>query len=62
MQYPGITVCMYREEELQDQIEEMQAFPAKPRGDLIARYFYHYSTSNGLDWLDHSCSCRAGEY
>ena len=52
MQYPGITVCMYREEELQDQIEEMQAFPARPRDDLIARYFYHYSTSNGLD---HNC-------
>ena len=60
MQYPGITVCMYREEELQDQIEEMQAFPAKPRDDLIARYFYHYSTSDGLD---HNCkeSGRVGD-
>ena len=31
-----------------DEIEQMQKFPANPRGDLIARYIYHYTASNGF--------------
>ena len=42
-----------------DEIEQMQEFPANPRGDLIARYIYHYTESNGFVCTKNMvlCSC-----
>ena len=39
---------MYLTDEEQDRIEFIEEFPEAPRDDLIARYLYHFTTSNGL--------------
>ena len=48
MQYPALTVCKFNQARDEEEIAALQEFPKAPREDVIARYIYHSTLSNGL--------------